>query len=101
MAVELTVVTPEGQAFSGPVESVRLPGSEGEFGVLTGHEVFMTALQAGMMIVHEAGGTVTDVDGKSLDFTHGRRLEHNRGVIATGGKIHDAVVAAVQSVLRK
>lgn len=51
MAIELTVVTPEGQAFDGPVESVRLPGTEGEFGVLAGHEVFMTALQPGTMTV--------------------------------------------------
>jgi 3'(2'), 5'-bisphosphate nucleotidase len=52
---------------------------------------------AGMMIVHEAGGTVTDVDGKPLDFTHGRQLEQNRGVVATGGRIHDAVLKAVRA----
>jgi HAL2 family 3'(2'),5'-bisphosphate nucleotidase len=54
---------------------------------------------AGMLIVQEAGGTVTDVDGKPLDFTAGRTLERNRGVIATGGKIHRAVVEAVGGVL--
>jgi len=54
---------------------------------------------AGMLIVQEAGGTVTDVDGKPLDFTAGRTLERNRGVIATGGKIHRAVVDAVGGVL--
>ncbi len=51
MGVALTVVTPEGQAFQGQVEGVILPGSEGEFGVLAGHEVFMTALQAGTMTI--------------------------------------------------
>jgi 3'(2'), 5'-bisphosphate nucleotidase len=50
---------------------------------------------AGMLCVEEAGGTVTDVDGKPLAFTHGRTLAANRGVIATAGPMHDRVVAAV------
>jgi 3'(2'), 5'-bisphosphate nucleotidase len=54
---------------------------------------------AGMIAVEEAGGTVTDVTGKPLDFTHGRQLENNAGVIATNGAIHDAVVKAVREVL--
>jgi F-type H+-transporting ATPase subunit epsilon len=45
----LTVVTPEGEAYVKQVDGVVLPGSEGEFGVLTGHEPFMTGLQAGTM----------------------------------------------------
>src|SRR5690606_29438059 len=56
---------------------------------------------AGMLIVQEAGGTVTDADGRLLEFTHGRQLEQNRGIIATGGRIHDAVVKAVRAVLKR
>ena len=54
---------------------------------------------AGMLVVQEAGGTVTDVDGKPLDFSTGRRLARNRGVVATGGTIHQAVLAAVGAAL--
>jgi len=54
---------------------------------------------AGMIAVEEAGGRVTDVTGKPLDFTHGRALETNRGIIATNGTIHDQVVHAVGQVL--
>ncbi len=50
---------------------------------------------AGMIVVEEAGGTVTDADGKPLDFSLGRELSANRGVIATCGPIHRAVVDAV------
>jgi 3'(2'), 5'-bisphosphate nucleotidase len=50
---------------------------------------------AGYLVVTEAGGRVTDVDGKPLDFGRGRTLAGNRGVIATSGPIHDAVLAAV------
>lgn len=54
---------------------------------------------AGMIAVTEAGGRVSDVHGKPLDFTHGRQLETNQGIIATNGPIHDAVVEAVGNVL--
>jgi 3'(2'), 5'-bisphosphate nucleotidase len=50
---------------------------------------------AGMICVEEAGGRVTDIDGRPLDFHAGRKFDHNRGVIATSGPIHAAVLAAV------
>jgi len=54
---------------------------------------------AGMIIVEEAGGKVTDTQGKPLDFSHGRSLTNNRGIIATSGAIHGRVVAAVQNAI--
>lgn len=50
---------------------------------------------AGLIVVEEAGGRVTDVRGNDLDFGHGRQLENNSGVIATNGPIHDEVLKAV------
>ena len=47
---------------------------------------------AGVIIVEEAGGIVTDIYGKNLDFGQGKRLENNRGVIATNGQYHDMVL---------
>ncbi|MEM1209466.1 MAG: 3'(2'),5'-bisphosphate nucleotidase [Planctomycetota bacterium] len=55
---------------------------------------------AGAACVTCAGGTVTDIEGKPLDFTQGRTLQNNRGIIATNGKFHDQVVSAVHSVLK-
>ncbi len=49
----------------------------------------------GVLIVTEAGGTVTDVAGRPLEFRHGPELTANRGVIVTNGRIHDRVLAAV------
>lgn len=54
---------------------------------------------AGMLIVEEAGGRVSDVDGKPLDLTTGRRMTANRGVVATPAGIHAPVIAAVAAVL--
>ena len=48
----------------------------------------------------EAGGKVTDIEGKYLDFSIGRTLANNKGVIAANASIHDQVLAAVQSVLK-
>jgi F-type H+-transporting ATPase subunit epsilon len=56
MSIELQVVTPEGQAFQDTVRSVVLPGTEGDFGVLEGHEVFLTALRIGEMQIERPGG---------------------------------------------
>ncbi|HPL95927.1 MAG TPA: F0F1 ATP synthase subunit epsilon [Smithellaceae bacterium] len=43
----LEVVTPGRIVFSGKVEEVTLPGTEGEFGVLRGHEPFLTSVDIG------------------------------------------------------
>jgi 3'(2'), 5'-bisphosphate nucleotidase len=51
---------------------------------------------AGAIVVEEAGGRVTDVTGAPLDFGRGRRLEANRGVVATNGRLHHAVLAALR-----
>lgn len=50
---------------------------------------------AGVVIVEEAGGKVTDVEGHPLDFSRGRELEKNRGIVATNGILHDAVLEAI------
>ncbi|MCJ1446707.1 MAG: hypothetical protein MMC23_007213 [Stictis urceolatum] len=54
---------------------------------------------AGDLIVREAGGAVTDVQGQRLDFTKGRTLAANRGVVAARKELHPEVLAAVKSVL--
>lgn len=50
---------------------------------------------AGSICVEEAGGRVSDLDGKPLDFSHGRTLATNRGVLASNGHLHDAVLAGL------
>ncbi|MEN6373543.1 MAG: F0F1 ATP synthase subunit epsilon [Smithella sp.] len=43
----LEIVTPEKMAFTGEVEEVTVPGTEGEFGVLRGHEAVLTSVDIG------------------------------------------------------
>ena len=47
---------------------------------------------AGAAIVAGAGGRVTDLDGRDLDFSAGATLENNRGVLATNGLVHDLML---------
>jgi 3'(2'), 5'-bisphosphate nucleotidase len=49
-------------------------------------------------VVSEAGGRVTDLDGRPLDFSHGRTLAKNRGILATNGHLHDVVLAGLREI---
>jgi 3'(2'), 5'-bisphosphate nucleotidase len=53
---------------------------------------------AGSIVVTEAGGRVTDLDGKSLDFSRGRTLAKNRGIVATNGHLHEAVLKGLRTL---
>lgn len=50
---------------------------------------------AGSIIVQEAGGRITDLAGRPLDFTQGRTLKNNRGICASNGLLHDAAIQAL------
>ncbi|CEJ91730.1 Putative 3'-phosphoadenosine 5'-phosphatase isoform A [[Torrubiella] hemipterigena] len=55
---------------------------------------------AGDLIVRESGGQVTDIHGKRLDFSVGRTLANNKGVVAAPAPVHAKVLAVVQEVLK-
>lgn len=51
---------------------------------------------AGDLIVREAGGEVTDIYGKRLDFSAGRTLSNNTGIFVSPKGIHPQILAEVQ-----
>ena len=51
---------------------------------------------AGALLIEEAGGCVTDLAGQPLDFTGGRRLLRNTGMLASNGLLHRAALEAVR-----
>ena len=53
---------------------------------------------AGMIVVEEAGGTVTDANGAPLNFLTGKRMSENRGIVATNGKLHQRVLKALSTL---
>lgn len=50
----LSIVTPEREVFGAPIQSISLPGTEGSFGVMSGHAAIMAALEAGLVVVRGA-----------------------------------------------
>lgn len=56
---------------------------------------------AGDLIVREAGGEVTDTLGRRLDFSKGRTLQENKGVVAAPKAVHGRVLEVVKEVLAK
>jgi 3'(2'), 5'-bisphosphate nucleotidase len=56
---------------------------------------------AGVIVVQEAGGTVTDMYGKPLDFSQDRKLIRNSGVIASNGIFHQDVIASIKQVVEE
>jgi len=57
MSIDLTIVTPQGIVYQGPVENVVLPGTEGEFGVLENHERFLSPLLTGEVEIKTREGS--------------------------------------------
>ena len=47
----------------------------------------------------EAGCVVTDIRGKPLDFSKGRGLEANEGILGAPPTLHARLLAAIQRVL--
>lgn len=54
---------------------------------------------AGVVLVQEAGGEVSDAYGKPLDFGLGRTLRENKGVVAAPKDAFSKVIAVVKEVL--
>lgn len=52
----MEIVTPMGLAYKSEVTHVKLPGVEGYFGVLAGHEPFITSLKLGEIKADLPGG---------------------------------------------
>jgi F-type H+-transporting ATPase subunit epsilon len=53
---QFDLVAPEKLLFSGAVDQVDVPGSEGDFGVLAGHAPLVTTLRPGILVMYQDGG---------------------------------------------
>ena len=73
-AFHFELVSPEKLLYSGDVESVTVPGTEGQFTVMKDHAPVMTSLRPGVVDVGEAAGSLklfvrggfADVSAKGL-----------------------------------
>lgn len=69
----LEIVTPEKMAFTGKIEEVTIPGTEGEFGVLRGHEPFLSSVDIGeLTFVKDGKKTLYAVNTGYAEITSGK-----------------------------
>ena len=54
---------------------------------------------SGALLIEEAGGIVSDMNGRPLDFSRGRTLSGNKGVVAAPKNLHTQVLHCVQQAL--
>ncbi len=54
--MNITVLTPDREIFSGTIESVKVPGVNGEFQILKNHAPLVSALNAGKVTIVTAAG---------------------------------------------
>ena len=66
MPLKLEIVTPEARIFSDEVDSVVLPGYEGEMGVLPAHSNLVTTLLPGELRITKGGKTTEMAVGEGL-----------------------------------
>ena len=50
------------------------------------------------VILEEAGGIITDLEGNSLDFNH-PESPYSRGIIATTRKLHPLLIKPIKGIL--
>jgi len=69
MTIQVDIVTPERELFSGEVDMVTLPGSDGQMGIMAGHAPLLSTLDIGEIMLHRGneieyiavGGGVVEV----------------------------------------
>ena len=66
MSLKLEIVTPEARIFSDEVDTVVLPGYEGEMGVLAAHANLVTTLLPGELRITKGGKTTEMAVGEGL-----------------------------------
>lgn len=66
MPLKLEIVTPEARIFSDEVDTVVLPGAEGELGILPAHAPLVTTLQCGELRITKSGKTTELAVGEGL-----------------------------------
>lgn len=73
---------------------LRLPSKRGYVERIWDHA-------AGSLVAVEAGCAVSDALGHPLDFSHGRGLEKNRGIVVAPPRLHGLAIAAIARVLEE
>jgi len=87
--MDVSIVTPEQEVWSGTADMVIARSPEGEFGIMRGHIPFLAALVPGLVTVVSGGNRQSYiVPGGFLEASRGGRRENGRG--DDGGRVAGA-----------
>ena len=56
MSLNLKIVSPEKVAYDGTIERIIVPGTSGEFEILTDHAPIISTLEKGNLVFHDSEG---------------------------------------------
>jgi F-type H+-transporting ATPase subunit epsilon len=82
--LKLEIVTPDARIFEGDVDSVLLPGIEGDMGVLPQHEALTTELHAGELHITQKGAVQVLAIGEGFAEITGSSV-----VVLTDGAVNE------------
>jgi len=96
--MHLDIVTPEARTFSDEIESVVLPGSEGELGILRAHAPLVTTLKPGELRYRKDGAERSLAVGRGIV-----EISNDRVSVLTDMAIgeEDIDAAAVEAALER
>ena len=66
MALQVDILTPRRQVFSGQANDVRIPGWEGQMGVYPGHDVMLVRTRGGVVTIGSAEGEQRFIVGRGF-----------------------------------
>lgn len=94
----VSIVTPYGEIFSGDVDSITMPGVDGEFGVLYGHSNFLSLLKAGVIEIFQGQSReLVAIDWGYAEVTSSKVDIIANGAVAIGGQNETGVSEAIAS----
>jgi F-type H+-transporting ATPase subunit epsilon len=104
MALTLEIVTPEGRVYSDTVDTVVLPTSTGEIGILPGHVPLLTELAAGELRVMRGGAVESIACGSGFAEIDGDKVsvlaEQAINVAAIDERAVEKAIARAQEALK-
>lgn len=96
--LSLSIVTPYGEIFSGKVDSITMPGVEGEFGVFYGHSNLLSLLKAGVIEFNYDGKCeLVAIDWGYADVSATKVSILANGAVAIGGDNESAISEGIDN----
>lgn len=83
----LEIITPEKKIYSGEVDMVNLPGTDGSFGLLENHAPIISTLKEGTIKILQKVGGKNDFDAESGKLVHSTKNDKELTVEVKGGVI--------------